>query len=125
MIKRRLLVMLMLVVSLATGYAQQPAAAKSVYVVTIIDVIPSPVGLGPTDALLRKFATDSRKDPGCIRLEVVRQQDRPNHYMILSVWNSQTDFDAHIAAAHTRAFRQKIQPSLGSPFDERLHEALQ
>ena len=91
---------------------------------TIIDVIPSPGGLGPVDALLRQFATDSRKDSGCTRLEVVRQQGRPNHYMILSVWNSQADFDAHTAAAHTREFREKIQPSLGSPFDERLHELL-
>jgi quinol monooxygenase YgiN len=45
--------------------------------------------------------------------------------MILSVWNSQADFDAYTAAVHTRAFREKIQPSLGSPFDERLHEILQ
>ena len=92
---------------------------------TIIDVIPLPGGLGSVDALLRQFASDSRKDRGCMRIEVVRQQGRPNHYMILSVWNSQADFDAYTAAAHTRAFREKIQPSLGSPFDERLHEILQ
>ena len=69
--------------------------------------------------------SESREDPGCSRLEVVRQQGHPNHYMILSVWNSQADFDAHTAAAHTRSFRGKIQPSLGSPFDERIHELLQ
>ena len=125
MIKRGLLVALMLLPSLAVFSAQQPAAEKSVYVVTIIDVIPLPGGLGTVDALLRQFASDSRKDRGCMRIEVVRQQGRPNHYMILSVWNSQADFDAYTAAGHTRAFREKIQPSLGSPFDERLHEILQ
>jgi quinol monooxygenase YgiN len=125
MIKRGLLIALMLVPSLAVFSAPQPAAEKSVYVVTIIDVIPLPGGLGAVDALLRQFASDSRKDRGCVRIEVVRQQGRPNHYMILSVWNSQADFDAYTAAAHTRAFREKIQPSLGSPFDERLHEVLQ
>jgi quinol monooxygenase YgiN len=123
--KRGLLASLMLFLSLAIGTAQQPAAEKSVYVVTIIDAIPSPGGLGPVDALLRQFASDSRKDPGCTRIEVVRQQGHPNHYMIVSVWSSQVDFDAHTAAAHTRVFREKIQPSLGSPFDERLHETLQ
>jgi quinol monooxygenase YgiN len=125
MIKLGLLVALMLLLSLAVFSAQQPAAEKSVYVVTIIDVIPLPGGLGPVDALLRQFASDSRKDSGCMRIEVVRQQGRLNHYMILSVWNSQADFDAHTASPHTRAFREKIQPSLGSPFDERLHETLQ
>jgi quinol monooxygenase YgiN len=123
MIKRGLLLALMLFLPLTIGSAQQPPA-KSIYVVTIIDVIPSPSGLGPADALLRQFVSDSRKDQGCTRIEVVRQQGHPNHYMILSVWKSQADFDAHSAAAHTRAFREKIQPSLGSPFDERIHEPL-
>ena len=121
----RLVIVPMLFLALAGGFAQQPPAAKSVYVVTIIDVIPSPGGLGPVDALLRQFAADSRKDTGCTRFEVVRQQGRPNHYMILALWDSQVDFDAHTAAAHTRSFRDKLQPSLGSPFDERLNEALQ
>ena len=125
MIPRGLPIALMLLLALAIGFAQQPSAAKSVYVVTIIDVIPSPGGLGPVDALLRQLAADSRKEAGCTRFEVVRQQGRPNHYMILSLWHSQADFDAHTAAAHTRAFREKLQPSLGSPFDERLHENLE
>jgi quinol monooxygenase YgiN len=124
MITRRLPVAWLFFLPLVLCSAPQ-AAEKSVYVVTIIDVIPSPTGLDAVDALLRKFASDSRKERGCTRLEVVRQQDRPNHYMILSVWKSQADFDAHTAAEHTRAFRRDIQPSLGSPFDERLHEALQ
>jgi quinol monooxygenase YgiN len=125
MIPRGLPIALMLFLALATGFAQQPPAAKRVYVVTIIDVIPSPGGLGPVDALLRQFAADSRKESGCSRFEVVRQQGRPNHYIILSLWDSQADFDAHISDGHTRAFREKLQPSLGSPFDERLHESLE
>lgn len=124
MIQRGLPLALTLFLILAAGVAQQPPASKSVYVVTIIDVIPSPGGLGPVDALLRQFAADSRQDAGCARFEVVRQQGRSNHYMILSLWDSLTNFDAHTAAAHTRAFREKLQPSLGSPFDERLHESL-
>src|SRR5205814_342543 len=60
MIKRGLLVALMLLSSLAVFSAQQPAAEKSVYVVTIIDVIPLPGGLGSVDALLRQFASVCR-----------------------------------------------------------------
>ena len=53
------------------------------------------------------------------------QSDRGNHFTIVSVWASEKDFNAHLAAAHTREFRAKIQSGLGSPFDERLHHLVQ
>jgi quinol monooxygenase YgiN len=37
------------------------------------------------------------------------------------VWKDQAAFDAHLASPKTREFRNKIDPLLGSPFDERLH----
>ena len=33
-------------------------------------------------------------------------------------------FDAHLAAAHTKRFREKLQPMLGSPYREGLHRLL-
>jgi quinol monooxygenase YgiN len=101
---------------------QQP---KNLYVVTLIDVIPQPTGLGEVNKLLLQFAADSRKDAGSIRFDVVVQDGRPNHFVLLEVWQSREAFEAHNAAAHTRTFREKIQPSLGSPFDERLNTQLQ
>jgi len=98
---------------------------KNVYVVTLIDVIPTPAGLGDVNKLLLQFAADSRKDPGVVRFEVVVQDGRPNHFIMLEVWQSRQAFEAHFGAAHTRTFREKIQPSLGSPFDERLNAVLQ
>jgi quinol monooxygenase YgiN len=41
------------------------------------------------------------------------------------VWENRAAFDAHLEAEHTREFRGKLQPMLGSPFDERLHVMLQ
>jgi quinol monooxygenase YgiN len=102
--------------------AQQP---KNVYVVTLIDVIPTPAGLGEVNKLLLNFAADSRKDPGVIRFDVVVQDGRPNHYTLLEVWQSREAFEKHAAAAHTREFRESLQHSLGSPFDERLNAVLQ
>ena len=48
-----------------------------------------------------------------------------NHFSIVEIWNSQKSYDAHLALAHTRAFREKLQAGLGSPFDERLYNNLQ
>jgi len=84
----------------------------------------------PTDAanatkLLQQYAVDTRKEKGAVRIEVYVQSDRPNHFSIVEVWQDQQAFDAHEAAAHTKKFREQIQPSLGSPFDERLHKMLE
>jgi len=54
----------------------------------------------------------------------VVEPGRRNHVAIVSVWDSQSAFDKHIGLASTRTFREKIQPMLGGPLDERLHITL-
>jgi quinol monooxygenase YgiN len=101
--------------------ASSPAASSKdeVFVVTHVDIVPDSVVAGA--ALLRQYALESRRDPGVVRFELLQQGDRPNHFTIVSVWENQKAFDAHLAAAHTKSMRAKLQPLLGSPFDERLH----
>jgi quinol monooxygenase YgiN len=94
-------------------------AAEQLYVVTHIDLIPPQAA--PGKALLLQFAANARKDPGAIRVELLQDVSRPNHFTLVTVWQSQKAFEDHLAANHTRAFRTKLQPMLGSPFDERLH----
>jgi quinol monooxygenase YgiN len=107
--------------------AQQSAAPPSgsslvgaLFVVSHVDLVPD--ALAADKSALQQYAADSRKDPGALRIELLQQSDRPNHFTIVSVWSGVKAFEAHLAAAHTRAFRAKIQPGLGSPFDERLHQ---
>jgi quinol monooxygenase YgiN len=104
----------------------QPGASKSngnIYVVTHVDVAGG-ANLGEPAGILREFAADSRKDPGCVRFELVQQVDRLNHFTIVSVWRTREAFEAHTGAAYTKRFRERIQPFLGSPFDERLHSLM-
>jgi quinol monooxygenase YgiN len=108
--------------------AQQKGAAAAqladaVFVVSHVDLVPDAV-TADTSAL-QQYAADTRKDPGALRVELLQQSDRGNHFTIVSVWASAAAFNAHLAAAHTKEFRAKIQPGLGSPFDERLHHLLQ
>jgi quinol monooxygenase YgiN len=44
---------------------------------------------------------------------------------MVEVWDNQAAFEAHLEANHTKQFREKLQPMLGSPFDERLHTIMQ
>jgi quinol monooxygenase YgiN len=104
------------------AYAQQEA----VYVVTHVDTIPNsaPAGSPSAAQVLKQLEEATVKEPGCIRFEVLQQSDRANHFALVGVWRNQKAFDDHEAAPHTKAFRDKIQPMMGSPFDERLHHLL-
>jgi quinol monooxygenase YgiN len=93
------------------------------YVVTHVDLTPNYAVDGTK--LLQKFASDSRKDKGAVRFELYQDLSRKNHFSIVGIWENQAAFDAHLEADHTKQFRDKLQPMLGSPFDERLHSLLQ
>lgn len=93
---------------------------KNLYVVTHVDVIGGG-NLAEPIRLVREFVADSRQDPGVIRFEAFQQEGHPNHFTIFEVWQTRKAFGAHLAAEHTKRFRQAVQPMLGSPFRERLH----
>ena len=108
------------------GSASAPAQQdqpKKVYVVTYIDVFPN--GAAETASLLTKLAADSLKEPGSVRFESLRDVERTNHFTVVEVWQTRAAYEAHQMQEHTKAFRQKIQAYLGSPFDERLYYMLQ
>ena len=100
--------------------AEGPAAAEvPLYVVTHIDVMPKFTKAGRD--LVKQFAVEGRKDSGAVRIEVYEEVSRHNHSTVVEVWSSRKAYEDHLGAAQTRAYRAKLQPMLGSPFDERLH----
>ena len=74
--------------------------------------------------LLQGYRTYSLKEKGVKRIEVLQRLEHGNHYALIEEWATQADYDAHSAAKETRDFRTKLQPMLGSPFDERVHHSL-
>ena len=103
--------------------AQGQATHDRIYVVTHVDIIPPEAAAGTK--LVQQYVADTRKDPGIVRVEASAEISRGNHISIVEVWQNQKAFDEHVAAAHTRQFRQQIDPKLGSPYDERLHHSLE
>ncbi len=107
---------------LACGTAQLHAQAP-VYAVTHIDLMPTGTATGLT--LLKQFAaTTLKREKDCTRFEVLQQDGRPNHFTIVAVWKTKAAFDAHDSAPYTKQFREKMQPLIGSPWDERLHQII-
>lgn len=103
--------------------AQDQASHDRIYVVTHVDIVPPSTAAGTK--LVQQYVADSRKDKGIVQIEASAQISRLNHISIVEVWQNQKAFDEHVAAAHTRQFRQQIDPMLGSPYDERLHQLLE
>jgi len=107
----------------AHALAQDQSSREKVYVVTHVDIIPPQAAAGTK--LVQQYVLDTRKDPGLIRIEAAAEIARTNHISLLEVWQDKKAFDEHIANAHTRQFRQQLDPMLGSPYDERLHHSLE
>jgi quinol monooxygenase YgiN len=94
-----------------------------VFIVTHVDLMQPFAEEGAT--MLRAFAAAARKDAGSLRYEILQEPSRHNHITIVSAWQSRELFEKHLAQPHTRALREKLQPMLGGPLDERLHEMIE
>jgi len=118
-----------------SGYDQRPyktltvmpargaAGRNAVIVVSHVDI----GGGGQVDvpAMLRKLADASRAEPGNLRFDVTQHTARANHFTVVEVWADQQALDRHAAAAHTKQYRDEVQPVSGSPLDERAYRRVE
>jgi quinol monooxygenase YgiN len=107
------------IVSVPAAHAQDTA----VYVVSYIDVAPG--ARGSAVGALRQLANASRKDDGNTRFEVLQRIAPSNQFAIVAIWKDQKAYEAHLAAAHSKEFRDKIKPSLISAIDDRVHTGME
>lgn len=109
---------------LALSFTQPVHAQNSdvAYVVSYLEA--APPATDKVLALVRELGKASRKDDGNLRFEVLQRIGQPNHFAILEAWKDKDAQAAHAAAAHTKQFREKLEPLLRSPYDERPHSAL-
>lgn len=110
-----------------TSLATAPVGALpggSVLVVTHVDVIPP--GQNKLREMLKTLADASRKEPGNVQFDVL-QGVRQNHFTVLEGWRDRRAYESHLNAAHTKAFREELQPLAadGAPYDERLYALAQ
>jgi quinol monooxygenase YgiN len=95
--------------------------ARTVFVVSHVDVTPDP----RVAAMLRQLAEASRKDEGNLRFDVMQHMMRANHFTVVEMWQNERALDAHMAAPHTKQYRDELQPLTGSPLDERVYKAIE
>jgi quinol monooxygenase YgiN len=121
----RLLLTLVLAMMLAPIAAVPPAHAQDapVYIVSYIDA--APANRGTVVGMLRQLAIASRKDDGNMRFEILQRIAPSNQFAIVSIWKDQKSYDAHVAAVHSKEFRDKAKPFLISAIDDRLHSGME
>lgn len=103
--------------TLSTAPSGGADTTGAVYVVSHVDI-----GGQGTDApaILRTLAETSRTETGVLRFDILQHAVRANHFTVVEVWRTTAARDAHAAAAHTKAYRDRLLPLTGSPIDERL-----
>jgi quinol monooxygenase YgiN len=104
--------------------APSPASVGegAIYVVTHVDV--APPRKDDCIALLKTLADDSRKEPNAEGFEAWQQPNRTNHFTVTEIWRNLAAYNAHISAASTKEFREKLGPMSGALYDERLYKSL-
>ena len=117
--------------SILFGFALLPLATMNiaqaqdgaVYAVSYIDA--APASRAAVASALKQEANASRKDDGNLRYEVLQRTSPSSQFAIVSIWKDQKAYDAHMAAAHTKDFREKMKPQLISAIDDRLHSGME
>jgi len=104
------------------GPAKPAQPSGLFYVVTHVDV--PPPRKDDVIVLLKQLGEDSAKEPDNLKLDVVQQTNRPNHFSVVEIWTDRKALDGHDMAAHTRQFRDKLAPMLGAPHDDRIYRPI-
>ena len=107
--------------TLKVGGPPPAPSGRAISVVSHVDVNQDPKVPG----MLRQLADASRQEPGNLRFDVLQHTMRANHFTVIETWRDQQAFDTHVAAAHTRHYRDEVQPMTGSPLDERAYKAIE
>lgn len=55
-------------------------------------------------AMIKTNAEESRKEPGCVRFDVLRAQENPNKFWFYEVYENTSAVDFHKTQAHYQAW---------------------
>ncbi len=115
---RRAFAILVSTLSVASAFAQTPAPPAATMRVVFFEVGPSDVGR--VSSALKEYRQAALKANGAVRIDVLQQVGRPNHFAIEEAWRDAASFEAHRSTPETKKLDETVQATRISPFDERL-----
>ena len=60
-------------------------------------------------------ASESVKEPGVARFDVIQQQDDPTRFVLVEVYRTPNDPAKHKETAHYQAWRDAVEPMMAEP----------
>jgi autoinducer 2-degrading protein len=75
------------------------------------------------EAIEENAVISVRDEPGCLRFDVVRDGDDPDHYLCYEVYRDEEAFRAHRASDHFARWREAADTVLSDPL-EATHAAM-
>jgi quinol monooxygenase YgiN len=83
-------------------------------------------GNGPSfeegEQVLRVLAA-AEHPPGTVDLAVLQQLHAANHFEVIGRFSSEAAYEAHLISTANLVYRRGVAPTLGSPYEDRLHSA--
>jgi quinol monooxygenase YgiN len=93
---------------------------EEVYVVSYIEILPGV--LDAASALLNRYATASRKEPGNLGFTLLHEIGRTDRFAILEIWKSKSAAEDHVASASTTEFQRGFKTFRRAPIDTRVEQ---
>ena len=70
--------------------------------------------------VIRHDAEHSEKDePGCLRFDVIRDNDDPNRFYYYEVYRDEAALEAHRQTPHFKLYAERSRPLLAAPPERR------
>jgi len=110
-----------LLLSIAPAFGQT-AAAPAIPAATnrLVYVEVAPAEATRVAAAMKEYRRAAMNAIGALRIDVLQQIGRENHFVIYESWRDNAALEGHRSAAETRKLEQVLQATRVSPMDERL-----
>jgi quinol monooxygenase YgiN len=110
-----------LLLSMAPAFGQTTAApAVPAATNRLVYVEVAPAEATRVAAALKEYRRAAMNAIGALRIDVLQQIGRENHFAIYESWRDNAALEGHRSAAETRKLEQVLQAARVSPMDERL-----
>ena len=91
------------------------------FIVTYVQV--APASESQAIALLKGYRDGARRNDGNVKAEVLQQNGRPGHFVVIEEWRDDASWKNHRQSAHATQLQEKLKPLRVAPYDERMHTA--
>ncbi len=116
---RSLLAVASLLLPIAPAFAQNaPATPPATYRVVYLEVAPAEANR--VAAALKDYKRSAMNAIGALRIDVLQQVGRSNHFAIYESWRDSAALEGHKTANDTKKLDEVLQATRVSPIDERL-----